>query len=612
MAKKIYLADDEQDIREILTEFLSNAGYEVTAYKNGDTLFSVFQEKPCDLVILDIMMPGSDGLSICKKLRTISSVPIIILTAKDSESDHMKGFMYGGDDYLIKPFSPSLLVVRVNALFRRVEMNIPVKADISFGDVCFSWEKHNAIVKEHDIGLTMTEFSLLGCLMEHGGTAIPRNEILDKVWGIDSTEIETRVVDETVRRVRQKMKTAGSKVRISAVWGYGYKLEDCNETRYKIATLTGSAVMAAMLLSLLILNIVFNKKIELRAENAIKNVFTLNSDEYLNYESENDTGSLYYASLVYMGADSENRDDIYQILTPKEKKLIDWYETHPSDEMQRAKINEATYYMEARTEYYEDSNERLLAYVDVTGEPELVKEISFGVLLDAFVIAALGAAIGYFLGKKLEQNDKAQKTFFENTSHELKTPLMAICGYAEEIEMGVITDYSQAGRMIVSQTERMSKLIEDILYLSKMESGTEPLKCEPIEMASLVQDILMPLEGIVNRRNLSVSLELDEGYVNGDPEKLEHAVANLITNSVKYACSQIEISWKNQVLSIWNDGGELSTEDFSHMFERFHTGQNGNSGIGLALSKEIVEMHGWKLSAKNDRHGICLSMVCHS
>jgi len=178
--------------------------------------------------------------------------------------------------------------------------------------------------------------------------------------------------------------------------------------------------------------------------------------------------------------------------------------------------------------------------------------------------------------------------------------------------MGVITDYSQAGRMIVSQTERMSKLIEDILYLSKMESGTEPLKCEPIEMASLVQDILMPLEGIVNRRNLSVSLELDEGYVNGDPEKLEHAVANLITNSVKYACSQIEISWKNQVLSIWNDGGELSTEDFSHMFERFYTGQNGNSGIGLALSKEIVEMHGWKLSAKNDRHGICLSMVCHS
>ena len=217
-----------------LTEFLRDSphvGLKIWQKKSIWQMMNRIYEKYSQnfYPILDIMMPGSDGLSICKKLRTISSVPIIILTAKDSESDHMKGFMYGGDDYLIKPFSPSLLVVRVNALFRRVEMNIPVKADISFGDVCFSWEKHNAIVKEHDIGLTMTEFSLLGCLMEHGGTAIPRNEILDKVWGIDSTEIETRVVDETVRRVRQKMKTAGSKVRISAVWGYGYKLEDCNE-----------------------------------------------------------------------------------------------------------------------------------------------------------------------------------------------------------------------------------------------------------------------------------------------------------------------------------------------------------------------------------------------
>ena len=229
--KKVLVAEDEESIREFIVINLTRSGYNVEQAENGAVALEKFSqdETGFDVAILDIMMPGSDGLSICKKLRTISSVPIIILTAKDSESDHMKGFMYGGDDYLIKPFSPSLLVVRVNALFRRVEMNIPVKADISFGDVCFSWEKHNAIVKEHDIGLTMTEFSLLGCLMEHGGTAIPRNEILDKVWGIDSTEIETRVVDETVRRVRQKMKTAGSKVRISAVWGYGYKLEDCNE-----------------------------------------------------------------------------------------------------------------------------------------------------------------------------------------------------------------------------------------------------------------------------------------------------------------------------------------------------------------------------------------------
>ena len=125
---------------------------------------------------------------------------------------------------------------------------------------CFSWEKHNAIVKEHDIGLTMTEFSLLGCLMEHGGTAIPGMN-LDKVWGIDSTEIETRVVDETVRRVRQKMRPQAAKFALvlSGAMAINWRIV-MNKTRYKIATLTGSAVMAAMLLSLLILNIVFNKK----------------------------------------------------------------------------------------------------------------------------------------------------------------------------------------------------------------------------------------------------------------------------------------------------------------------------------------------------------------
>ena len=119
MAKKIYLADDEQDIREILTEFLSNAGYEVTAYKNGDTLFSAFQEKPCDLVILDIMMPGISGIKTCEEIRKISHVPVLFLTAKSQESDKLLGLMAGGDDYLVKPFSYAELLARVKALLRR-------------------------------------------------------------------------------------------------------------------------------------------------------------------------------------------------------------------------------------------------------------------------------------------------------------------------------------------------------------------------------------------------------------------------------------------------------------------------------------------------------------
>ena len=234
MGKSIYAADDEQDIRDVIEGFMTNAGYEVTTFPTGDALFAAFKDEECDLIILDIMMPGTDGLTICKRIREFSDVPIIILTAKESEADHMRGFMLGGDDYLIKPFSPSLLVVRVNALLRRVQMSSPEKAEkIRFGDILYDATNHSAFCKNRDLELTVTEFSLLGCLLEGRGSAVSRDTLLDHVWGIDAEDIETRVTDETVRRIRQKLKKAGSSVKITAVWGYGYKVEAADETNKK-------------------------------------------------------------------------------------------------------------------------------------------------------------------------------------------------------------------------------------------------------------------------------------------------------------------------------------------------------------------------------------------
>ncbi|SFX15098.1 response regulator transcription factor [Ruminococcus sp. XPD3002] len=229
MKQLIYAADDEKDILEVIEGFLENAGFDVCIFSTGDALYEAFREKPCDLVVLDIMMPGRDGLTICRELRAISDVPIVILTAKESETDHMRGFMLGGDDYLIKPFSPSLLVVRIQALLRRVGMSGPVHSSLSFGDITYSEESHDALCNGKSIGLTMTEFSLLGCLIKNAGSAVSRNELLDNVWGIDNNDIETRVTDETVRRIRRKMREAGSSVKITAIWGYGYKLEEGDE-----------------------------------------------------------------------------------------------------------------------------------------------------------------------------------------------------------------------------------------------------------------------------------------------------------------------------------------------------------------------------------------------
>ena len=230
MAQLIYLADDEETLLEVFGAFLEAAGYEVGLFLTGDALFEAFRRHEADLVILDVMMPGTDGLTICKQLRDISDVPIVILTAKDSEMDYLHGLAIGGDDYLTKPFSPAMLVMRVKALLRRVDMGRAPKhergrAEYAFADVELSSTSHEAKAAGRDLGLTMTEFALLRCLLAAGGQAVSRDELLKDVWGIDA-EVETRVTDECVRRVRHKLKAAGSAVQIKAVWGFGYRLQE--------------------------------------------------------------------------------------------------------------------------------------------------------------------------------------------------------------------------------------------------------------------------------------------------------------------------------------------------------------------------------------------------
>ena len=227
MSSLIYLADDDPGLLEVFSAFLENAGFDVKSFPTGDELAAEFNMREPDLVVLDVMMPGTDGLTVCKNLRAKSDVPIVILTAKDSEMDYMHGLAIGADDYLTKPFSPSMLVMRVKALLRRVDMGraaTPATREMAFADIVLSDEAHEARVAGKPIELTMTEFALLRCLLEGEGSAVSRDTLLSKVWGFDA-EVETRVTDETVRRVRRKLRDAGSTTQIKAVWGYGYKLE---------------------------------------------------------------------------------------------------------------------------------------------------------------------------------------------------------------------------------------------------------------------------------------------------------------------------------------------------------------------------------------------------
>lgn len=226
MKQLIYIAEDEKNIRETLRSFLENDGYEVCSFETGDALLSAFSKRRADLVILDIMMPGTDGLTCCRIIREKDKVPIVLLTAKDTEYDYVNGILQGGDDYLTKPFRPTVLLMRVKALLRRVEMERggnPMDRDVTVGDLRFSGAEKQLFCKGKIVSLSPNEMKMLLFLMHNEGKALSRDELLNQIWGYND-EVETRVTDETLRRIRSKLSAADSDILIETVWGYGYRL----------------------------------------------------------------------------------------------------------------------------------------------------------------------------------------------------------------------------------------------------------------------------------------------------------------------------------------------------------------------------------------------------
>ena len=232
MGHSIYLADDEKSIRELLHSFLASDGYTVRSFESGDALLEAFRQEPAELVILDIMMPGTDGLTVCRELRAVSDIPIILLTAKDSELDYVMGISQGSDDYLTKPFRPTILLMKVKALLRRVEMDrgkTAAEDELHYGDIRYSATENAIFYGTAPVSLTQTELRLLSYMMKQPEKAYSREELLSAVWGFDS-EVETRVTDETLRRIRKKLTQSGSTVSVSTIWGFGYKLKGAERT----------------------------------------------------------------------------------------------------------------------------------------------------------------------------------------------------------------------------------------------------------------------------------------------------------------------------------------------------------------------------------------------
>lgn len=219
---KILVVDDESRMRKLVKDFLVKNNYEVLEAENGRQAVELFYEQQdIALIVLDVMMPVMDGWQVCREVRDISKVPIIMLTAKSDERDELRGFQLGVDEYISKPFSPKILVARVEAILRRTKQ-YPAEKVLQIGGIEINKAAHMVTIDGNVIDLSYKEFELLVYLVENKGIALSREKILNSVWDYDYFG-DARTIDTHVKKLRSKMGEKGNYIK--TIWGLGYKFE---------------------------------------------------------------------------------------------------------------------------------------------------------------------------------------------------------------------------------------------------------------------------------------------------------------------------------------------------------------------------------------------------
>lgn len=219
---KILVVDDESRMRKLVKDFLIKNNYDVMEAENGEQALDLFYaHKDISLIILDVMMPKMDGWQVCKEIREYSKVPIIMLTAKSDEQDELLGFKLGVDEYISKPFSPKILVARVEAILRR-SVQKEQEEILEYGGVVLNKSAHQVFIDGSLVELSYKEFELLTFFLENKGIALSREKILNSVWNYDYFG-DARTIDTHVKKLRSKMGEKGELIK--TIWGMGYKLE---------------------------------------------------------------------------------------------------------------------------------------------------------------------------------------------------------------------------------------------------------------------------------------------------------------------------------------------------------------------------------------------------
>lgn len=306
-------------------------------------------------------------------------------------------------------------------------------------------------------------------------------------------------------------------------------------------------------------------------------------------------------------------EDIYGVRSP----IIDYCREHKEmlreENCRRMESAGKEYYVAARECQFQG---RTYMTILVASPETLLEFIGKINLIFTAVMLALGAVLffcSYQMGRAAEKSKEKLTRYFQNASHELKTPIMSIQGYAEGLETGVIQDTRKAAQVILAESDRMNSLVRDILVLSKMDAGYGGHARERIEIKGMLCNILCGIDENAAQRNIRTSITgTDEPvFVMGNEAQLEMAIGNILSNALRFAKDEIRVeiaTEKKQVrVDIFNNGEEISQKDMPHIFERFYKGTNGGHGIGLAITKEVIKAHKGKIEVRNE-NGVCFGV----
>ena len=383
-----------------------------------------------------------------------------------------------------------------------------------------------------------------------------------------------------------------------------------------------------------------NKYIRLYIKaNEYTNIYGNNkfSENYFLYNTSENIFNVSEFEVLY-DYEKDTKDNIY--INSLESHFID-YVTKNKDNLINFKIenkkfdNKRVYFTTIDNKYFYDDNTRdgktilyvdpssiffksfyclfiskTILYVDPSSVFYIADLLTFIFIIIIILSVLVSTLFGIKLGKKLEKSDEKLRRFFSNASHELKTPLMSIQGYAEGIYTGVLTDTKIASKVIIEQSERMECLVEEILLISKIESGHLKLNKKDINLCELLDSIITCNNALTDKKNITIDICFNDEncFIYGDEKQLYKAFSAIYSNAIKFTNDKITVSIdnhnNNSTIIISDNGDGISDNDIEHIFERFYYGKNGSTGIGLSISKEIIELHNGSISAKNSNGAV--------